>query len=104
DIVASVYEHPFTAPLSQCAPQAEIEHLEWVDPNSPRTDQAPLNTLHVFPALRSIQRPVCRVAVFTGSSPGFDPAYSQHAATLALALAGAGIGVVYGGGHVGLMG
>jgi uncharacterized protein (TIGR00730 family) len=44
------------------------------------------------------------VTAFTGSSPGTDPGYADAVAELATALAAAGIGVVYGGGHVGLMG
>ncbi len=45
-----------------------------------------------------------RFTVFCGSSPGFDPAYREAAAALGRELAGAGIGLVYGGGNVGLMG
>ena len=44
------------------------------------------------------------VAVFCGARDGFDPAYRRAAASLGRRLAGAGIGVVYGGGRVGLMG
>ncbi|RJF93346.1 TIGR00730 family Rossman fold protein [Sphingomonas cavernae] len=42
--------------------------------------------------------------VFCGSSPGFDPAHREAAAALGRELASAGIGLVYGGGNVGLMG
>jgi uncharacterized protein (TIGR00730 family) len=45
-----------------------------------------------------------RVCVFCGSSPGARPAYAKATAEVARLLAGQGIGVVYGGGHVGLMG
>jgi uncharacterized protein (TIGR00730 family) len=45
-----------------------------------------------------------RVCVFCGSSPGARPAYAEAAAELARLLAAKGIGVVYGGGQVGLMG
>jgi hypothetical protein len=45
-----------------------------------------------------------RLCVFSGSSPGAHPDYAQAAAELGRALAGQGIGVVYGGAHVGLMG
>jgi uncharacterized protein (TIGR00730 family) len=45
-----------------------------------------------------------RVCVFCGSSPGARPAYAQATAEVARLLVGEGIGVVYGGGHVGLMG
>lgn len=45
-----------------------------------------------------------RVTVFTGSSPGHDPAYLRAAVDVGQAFAARGIGVVYGGGNVGLMG
>ena len=45
-----------------------------------------------------------RVCVFCGSSPGARPAYSDATVELARLLAAQGIGVVYGGAHVGLMG
>jgi hypothetical protein len=45
-----------------------------------------------------------RVCVFCGSSPGIDPVYADAAEALAVALATRGIGLVYGGGGVGLMG
>jgi uncharacterized protein (TIGR00730 family) len=45
-----------------------------------------------------------RICVFCGSSPGADPAYAEAAADLGRLLAGRGLGLVYGGGHVGLMG
>src|SRR3954464_8084735 len=45
-----------------------------------------------------------RVCVYCGSSPGSDPAYREAAVALVHALAERGIGVVYGGAHVGLMG
>jgi uncharacterized protein (TIGR00730 family) len=44
-----------------------------------------------------------RVAVFTGSQSG-PPNHQQAAADLASGLARAGVGIVYGGGRVGLMG
>ncbi|TFV64719.1 TIGR00730 family Rossman fold protein [Geodermatophilus sp. DF01-2] len=44
-----------------------------------------------------------RVAVFTGSRSG-PPSHRSAAARLAAGLARAGVGIVYGGGHVGLMG
>ena len=44
-----------------------------------------------------------RIAVFTGSQAG-PPSHQRAAATFATELARAGIGIVYGGGHVGLMG
>jgi uncharacterized protein (TIGR00730 family) len=44
------------------------------------------------------------VCVFCGSSTGSDPAYAEAARTLGRTLAERGITLVYGGGHVGLMG
>ncbi|SDC37554.1 hypothetical protein SAMN05660690_1170 [Geodermatophilus telluris] len=44
-----------------------------------------------------------RIAVFTGSRPGPE-SHRQAVAALGTGLAQAGVGVVYGGGHVGLMG
>lgn len=45
-----------------------------------------------------------RVCVFCGSSPGARPAYTEATEELARLLATEGIGVVFGGGGVGLMG
>ena len=45
-----------------------------------------------------------RICVFCGSQPGHDPDYAAAAGDLGRLLAGRGIAVVYGGGHVGLMG
>ncbi len=45
-----------------------------------------------------------RICVFCGASPGARPAYREAAEDLAGLLAGEGVGVVYGGGGVGLMG
>jgi uncharacterized protein (TIGR00730 family) len=45
-----------------------------------------------------------RVCVFCGSSPGARPVYAEATAELARRLVADGIGVVYGGGAVGLMG
>lgn len=47
---------------------------------------------------------IARVTVFTGSSPGADPSYVEAARSVGQALARAGMGIVYGGGNVGLMG
>jgi uncharacterized protein (TIGR00730 family) len=45
-----------------------------------------------------------RVCVFCGSSSGTEPAYVEAAVELGGLLAAAGVGLVYGGGSVGLMG
>lgn len=108
EVVAHVFEHPF---ISVDRPRAEIEHLEWADPAlyaSGNAEQlsamAPLNIEHVFPALaRGIHTPK-RITVYTGSALGNDPVYAAGAREFGAALAKAGIGVVYGGGKVGLMG
>jgi uncharacterized protein (TIGR00730 family) len=45
-----------------------------------------------------------RLCVFCGASPGRDPAYMALARAVGAGLASRGIGLVYGGGRVGLMG
>jgi uncharacterized protein (TIGR00730 family) len=45
-----------------------------------------------------------RICVYAGSNPGSDPAYAEAARALAALMAARGIGLVYGGGKVGLMG
>lgn len=45
-----------------------------------------------------------RLCVFCGANPGLDPVYRAAAQALGRALAGEGIGLVFGGGSVGLMG
>jgi uncharacterized protein (TIGR00730 family) len=47
---------------------------------------------------------VRRICIFCGASPGRVPAYLELAAAVGEALARRGIGVVYGGGRVGMMG
>jgi uncharacterized protein (TIGR00730 family) len=49
-------------------------------------------------------RPFRRICVFCGASAGGDPAYAELARSVGEGLAARGIGVVYGGGRVGLMG
>lgn len=44
------------------------------------------------------------VCVYCGSGPGLDPVYTQSAKLLGRAIAKAGLGLVYGGGSLGLMG
>jgi uncharacterized protein (TIGR00730 family) len=44
------------------------------------------------------------IAVFCGASSGNDPSYLEASRNVGRVLAERGIGVVYGGGHVGLMG
>jgi uncharacterized protein (TIGR00730 family) len=45
-----------------------------------------------------------RIAIYCGSSRGLDPIYATAAAEMAAYLAKQGIGIVYGGGNVGIMG
>lgn len=45
-----------------------------------------------------------RLCVYCGSSTGRDPVFRQAASELGAAMARAGIGLVFGGGHIGLMG
>jgi len=47
---------------------------------------------------------ISSAAVYCGSNLGTDPAYAQAATSLGRTLAEQGIRLVYGGGHVGLMG
>jgi uncharacterized protein (TIGR00730 family) len=53
---------------------------------------------------QSTQPGLRRVCVFCGSSPGARPAYGDAAEELGRLLVDEGIGLVYGGGQVGLMG
>jgi uncharacterized protein (TIGR00730 family) len=53
---------------------------------------------------KTLQRTIRRVCVFCGSSAGHRAVYAEAAERLGAHLAGAGIGLVYGGGRVGLMG
>jgi uncharacterized protein (TIGR00730 family) len=48
--------------------------------------------------------PLRRLCVYAGSNAGSRPDYAEAAAALARTMAGRGIGLVYGGGKVGLMG
>jgi uncharacterized protein (TIGR00730 family) len=45
-----------------------------------------------------------RICVFCGSSPGADPRFAEAARTVGTLLGREGLGLVYGGGNVGLMG
>ncbi|MFM9850700.1 MAG: TIGR00730 family Rossman fold protein [Hyphomicrobiaceae bacterium] len=47
---------------------------------------------------------VDNICVYCGSGDGREPAYAEAAVTLGTAMAKAGIGLVYGGGSLGLMG
>ena len=49
-------------------------------------------------------KPLRSICLFCGSSPGVDPAFKLAAAELGTTLAHNNIRLIYGGGHVGLMG
>ena len=51
-LVATVFEYPYSPNMDGLEPRAEIDLIEWVDPNETRDDMAPLNTDAVFPLLR----------------------------------------------------
>ncbi len=51
-----------------------------------------------------MKTPSQKLCVYCGSGPGKNPAYMAAARTLGVAMAEAGIGLVYGGGSLGLMG
>jgi uncharacterized protein (TIGR00730 family) len=54
--------------------------------------------------MTSAREPLRRVAVYCGSADGSHPAFLAEARQLGTAIAGAGLGMVYGGASVGLMG
>jgi uncharacterized protein (TIGR00730 family) len=54
--------------------------------------------------MTSSKQPLRRVAVFCGSASGTNPAFAAEARALGAAIAAAGLGLVYGGACVGLMG
>jgi hypothetical protein len=54
--------------------------------------------------MTSSHQPVRRVAVYCGSAFGNNPAFLSEAKALGAAIAAAGLGLVYGGASVGLMG
>jgi uncharacterized protein (TIGR00730 family) len=51
-----------------------------------------------------LKKPTQNLCVYCGSGTGKNPVYMAAAKTLGLAMVGAGIGLVYGGGSLGLMG
>jgi len=62
-----------------------------------------MSVLAGHPHLR-MRSSLSSVGVYCASSPGVDPSFGAAASSLGRALARRGIRVVYGGGHVGLMG
>jgi uncharacterized protein (TIGR00730 family) len=54
--------------------------------------------------MTSSKQPIRRVAVYCGSADGTNPAFVAEARALGAAIAAAGLGLVYGGANIGLMG
>jgi hypothetical protein len=63
-------------------------------------ESRPTRTTETFPEMTKAYN----LCVYCGSGPGRNPAYMEAARTLGTAMAQAGIGLVYGGGSLGLMG
>ncbi|AKK03081.1 TIGR00730 family Rossman fold protein [Corynebacterium epidermidicanis] len=82
-------------------PANEIAELCWVNPQLPQVPLAPLLADAVFPTLPPA---INAITVFCGSASGNSPAFTTRAQQLGSAMAENGIDMVYGGGHVGLMG
>src|SRR4029079_15121065 len=61
-------------------------------------------TLARVTGFRMRSEPTTRICVYCGSNAGTSPSFGDAAQQLGSALAQRGIGLVYGGGHVGLMG
>jgi hypothetical protein len=84
---------------------AVLEALGDLAPTSRRPRPGP--SAAGSPCLRATSEPapqwIMRVAVFAGSQAG-PLSHRRAAADLGIGLARAGVGIVYGGGHVGLMG
>lgn len=65
----------------------------------------PYDSTGEIPQFYKDQMPVIKsICVYCGSGFGDDPVFAENAAALGRAMAEAGIGLVYGGGNVGLMG
>lgn len=102
---AEVFSHPASAAV---APSGEIAEVRWLDLSKRPLpgDLAPLLTEQVLPAL-AVSEPMGlprAVTVFTGSATGARSRYAEAVSELASAFAAREIDLVYGGGHVGLMG
>ncbi len=71
------------------------------------TDSAKTSLTAGAPAVSTASapaKPISNICVYCGSGPGKNPAYIKAANTLGTAMAKRGIGLVYGGGSLGLMG
>jgi uncharacterized protein (TIGR00730 family) len=75
---------------------AGISAVALTAPQTQRTSMA-MNKIEKMSQIR-------KICVYCGSSPGADPAFAQAARALGETLATNGIGLVYGGGSIGIMG
>ena len=66
--------------------------------------QASTAATDASPAIVPPARQIANICVYCGSGPGRNPAYIKAANVLGTAMAKRGIGLVYGGGSLGLMG
>lgn len=102
---STVYAHPYTEELGKIAGgQAEIAETRWLGITAPKDldeNLAPLLEHRIAPALG---RKINSLAVFTGAKAGTGEGYMDQARQFGLEFAHRGITLVYGGGHVGLMG
>lgn len=98
---ATVFSHPV---IAVGEPMAEIDAIRWSDPGDRTEDLAPLLREAVLPALDEPTRQLERLTVFTGSASGNGTSFTEAATAFGRGLAQADVGIVYGGGHVGLMG
>jgi uncharacterized protein (TIGR00730 family) len=79
-----------------------VENPRWVviaGLISPQTEKAKIRPKDLL-----MTPPLHRLCVYCGSSPGKNPVYMRAARALGTAMARAGVGLVYGGGSLGLMG
>jgi uncharacterized protein (TIGR00730 family) len=65
---------------------------------------APVKAAATVAQTKAGPSPIRNICVYCGSGPGLNPAYVAAAKTLGKSLAAAGVGLVYGGGSLGLMG
>src|ERR1043166_8205629 len=71
----------------------------------PGEGRGPGRSWKLDPGLRrGTRQPMKRLAVYCGSAMGSDPAFAATAKALGEEMARRGIGLVYGGGRLGLMG
>ena len=68
------------------------------------SSSASVKDTKISPPIARIAGTIRNVCVYCGSGPGSNPAYRKGARAFGQALAKAGIGLVYGGGGLGLMG